>query len=224
MAVLPRLTTVVVLMSVLGCSTAFQSSFTGRANSVCRREELTTGFSCPPERSNLIRREAVSMPPFLKKLGLKKPDKPFFGVAEESSTTPANTNAIMSEPEVETTSKMETLAEDDENLSYAEKTLKKVKDSGKAGIISYALWELAFWLISIPVCIFGYYELAGHWPDLTDKEDLEKVGAEAFAFVNFARIAVPLRLGLAFSTIPWIQENIVDKFMDKKDGDDASEE
>jgi hypothetical protein len=164
------------------------------------------------------------MPPFLKKLGLKKPDKPFFGVAEESSTTPANTNAIMSEPEVETTSKMETLAEDDENLSYAEKTLKKVKDSGKAGIISYALWELAFWLISIPVCIFGYYELAGHWPDLTDKEDLEKVGAEAFAFVNFARIAVPLRLGLAFSTIPWIQENIVDKFMDKKDGDDASEE
>jgi len=48
---------------------------------------------------------------------------------------------------------------------------------------------------------------------------LEKLGAEAFAFVNFARFAVPLRIGLALSTTPWIQKNIVDRF--KKD-DEAS--
>lgn len=76
-----------------------------------------------------------------------------------------------------------------------------------------------FWGISIPVCIVGYERLTGHWPDLTNQEDLQKVGAEAFAFVNFARLAVPLRIGLALSTTSWIDENIVQKFM-KKDGDD----
>jgi hypothetical protein len=53
---------------------------------------------------------------------------------------------------------------------------------------------------------------------------LQKLGAEAFAFVNFARFAVPLRIGLALSTTPWIQENLVDKFMNKKDDDEKSTE
>ena len=41
---------------------------------------------------------------------------------------------------------------------------------------------------------------------------MSKLGAEAFAFVNFARFAVPLRIGLALSTTPWIKENVVDRF------------
>jgi hypothetical protein len=44
---------------------------------------------------------------------------------------------------------------------------------------------------------------------------LQKLGAEAFAFVNFARFAVPLRIGLALSTTPWIQDNVVDRFNNK---------
>jgi hypothetical protein len=44
-------------------------------------------------------------------------------------------------------------------------------------------------------------------------EDQKKLGAEAFAFVNFARFAVPLRIGLALSTTPWIDENVVKKFL-----------
>lgn len=84
--------------------------------------------------------------------------------------------------------------------------------------ISYALWELGFWGISIPVCSVTYYKVAGHWPDWSNAEDMEKLGAEAFAFVNFARLAVPLRIGLALSTTPWIDDNVVQKFM-KKDGD-----
>jgi len=63
----------------------------------------------------------------------------------------------------------------------------------------------------------GYQKLTGHWPDLTNQEDLQKLGAEAFAFVNFARLAVPLRIGLALSTTPWIDENIVQRFMKKED-------
>lgn len=65
------------------------------------------------------------------------------------------------------------------------------------------------------MCIFGYREVTGHWSDFQNQEDLSKLGAEAFAFVNFARFAVPLRIGLALSMTPWIQENIVDRFLKK---------
>lgn len=102
-----------------------------------------------------------------------------------------------------------------EELNDTQKLMKQVKDAGVAGIISYALWEFGFWALSVPVCVFGYRELTGHWPDFQNQEDLQKLGAEAFAFVNFARFAVPLRIGLALGTTPWIQKNVVDNF--KKD-------
>lgn len=104
---------------------------------------------------------------------------------------------------------------EEEELSETKKLLKQVKEAGTAGVISYALWELGFWALSVPVCVFGYYEVTGHLPDLTNKEDTAKLGAEAFAFVNFARFAVPLRIGLALGTTPWIQENVVDRFLKK---------
>ena len=84
-----------------------------------------------------------------------------------------------------------------------------------AGIISYVFWEWAFWGVSIPVCIFGYTQVTGHFPDFSNQDDLKQLGAEAFAFVNVARFAVPLRVGLALGTTPWVQENIVDKFQNK---------
>lgn len=112
---------------------------------------------------------------------------------------------------------------EEKELTETEKLLKQVKESGTAGVISYALWELGFWALSVPVCVFAYYELFGHMPDLTNQDDLSKLGGEAFAFVNFARFAVPLRIGLALSTTPWIQKNVVDKFL-KKDDDNNCEE
>ena len=69
----------------------------------------------------------------------------------------------------------------------------------------------------------GFREISGHWPDLSNGEDMQKVGAEAFAFVNFARFAVPLRIGLALSTTGWIDENLVKKYIKKEDGDAAEE-
>ena len=125
--------------------------------------------------------------------------------------------------------------------------MQQVKDAGIAGIISYVFWEWAFWGVSVPVCIFGYREVrssqrqanrgrlptaqvtaaltygfatqvTGHWPDFSNQDDLAKLGAEAFAFVNVARFAIPLRIGLALSTTPWVRSNIVDKvgFLKKK--------
>jgi hypothetical protein len=135
-----------------------------------------------------------------------------------------------SEDETDTTALMENSAnyealkapaldecEPEEELSESKRLMKQVKDAGVAGIISYALWEFAFWAISVPVVFVGYREVTGHWPDINNKDDVGKLGAEAFAFVNFARFAVPLRIGLALSTTPWIQENIVDRFFKKED-------
>ena len=103
--------------------------------------------------------------------------------------------------------------EEEEGLSETKKLMKQVKDAGIAGVISYALWELGFWTVSVPVCIFAYRSVTGHWPDFSNPDDVKQLGAEAFAFVNVARFAVPLRIGLALGTTPWIQTNIVDRFM-----------
>ena len=48
---------------------------------------------------------------------------------------------------------------DDE--SEEENLMQKIKDSGVAGVISYASWELAFWTVSVPVCVLGYKEVTG---------------------------------------------------------------
>lgn len=102
-----------------------------------------------------------------------------------------------------------------ESTNETKKLMQKVKDAGVAGVISYAFWELGFWAVSVPVCIAAYQQVTGHWPDFSNQEDLKQLGAEAFAFVNLARFAVPLRIGLALSTTPWIQANIVDRFSSK---------
>jgi hypothetical protein len=97
-------------------------------------------------------------------------------------------------------------------MSETKRLMMKVKEAGVAGIISYAFWELGFWTVSVPVCIVAYRQVTGHWPDFSSQDDLQKLGAEAFAFVNVARFAVPLRIGLALGTTPWVQKNIVDRF------------
>ena len=71
--------------------------------------------------------------------------------------------------------------------------------------------------VSVPVALFGFQAAFGYWPDFKDAEDMKKLGAEAFAFVNVARFAVPLRIGLALGTTPWVQANIVDKFGKKEE-------
>lgn len=111
-----------------------------------------------------------------------------------------------------------------EKMSEAKKLMQQVKDSGIAGVISYALWEFGFWTVSVPVCIFAYKQVTGHWPDFSNEEDLKKLGAEAFAFVNVARFAVPLRIGLALSTTPWIQKKIVDRFQQEESSSSSLEE
>jgi len=135
--------------------------------------------------------------------------------SEETKTI--NSNSL-------TSTSTATKEKDSSDESEEDNLMKQIKESGVAGVISYAAWELAFWTVSVPVCVLGYKEVTGHWPDLKDKDDISKLGAEAFAFVNFARFAVPLRIGLALSTTPWIQENIVDVFLNDEASKDAEDE
>lgn len=146
-------------------------------------------------------------------------------VLEKEATTSTTTDIQPADETVTSTEFMnavEMTEESEEELSETQKLMKQVKEAGTAGVISYALWELGFWAVSVPVVIVGYVSLTGHFPDLSNKEDTAKLGAEAFAFVNFARFAVPLRIGLALSTTPWIQENLVDRFLSKEDEEETS--
>jgi len=95
--------------------------------------------------------------------------------------------------------------------------MEQIKCAGRAGIISYILWEWAFWIGAGGVATFTYYTATGGWPDLSNPDDQGKVAASAFALVNVARFAVPLRIGLALGTVPWVDENIVKRYLEKSD-------
>ena len=126
------------------------SAFTGRV--VCDKAELTTGLSCPPSASTLGRRgNTMSMPPFLKKLGLKKPEKPIFGEEENQDTSVA----ILDKPEIDE-SKAVVIDEEcvvEEEMSETQKLMQKVKESGTAGkknLIFFCLSrQLLYYLVII---------------------------------------------------------------------------
>mmetsp|Transcript_19757 Transcript_19757/g.54398 ORF Transcript_19757/g.54398 Transcript_19757/m.54398 type:complete len:203 (-) Transcript_19757:165-773(-) len=92
-----------------------------------------------------------------------------------------------------------------------EDPMNKIKSFGAAGVISYAGWEFAFWTIGGAIGISAFMAAQGHMPDFSNQTDMSAVGGEAFIFINGARFLVPLRLGLALSTAPWIRDNVLNK-------------
>lgn len=106
---------------------------------------------------------------------------------------------------------------EEECKAEEENPMTKIKALGTAGLISYALWESAFWIVGGGGAVAAYFFAEGHFPDFSNQEEMKLVGGEAFVFINGARLLVPLRIGLAVSTTPWIEENIVKKFNQKDD-------
>jgi hypothetical protein len=100
----------------------------------------------------------------------------------------------------------------DAETPMGKQVLQQIKDAGMAGIISYGVVQLVFFGASIPVCVFAYYQVTGHWPDLANPEDQAQLAAEAFAFLNLARLAIPLRIALALAMSQKVQTGIIDKF------------
>jgi hypothetical protein len=99
-------------------------------------------------------------------------------------------------------------------------SMADIKKFGLSGTIAYALTELAFWLVSLPVASALFVAAAGKLPDFADNADRAAILAYVFAGVNLARLAVPLRLGAALYFAPWVEANILTKF----GGADAADE
>ncbi|CAM9486964.1 unnamed protein product, partial [Choristocarpus tenellus] len=53
----------------------------------------------------------------------------------------------------------------------------KIKSAGVAGAVAYGATELGFWVISVPLAVFGYHQTTGEWLDLSTVEGKEEVRA-----------------------------------------------
>ena len=86
-------------------------------------------------------------------------------------------------------------------------------------------FSLAFFRWSIiaiglaPFAIAAVTLATGSFPDIASDEGKAAIGADAFIFINFARLIVPARIAFALGLAPWVDENIVKKF-----GGDEKEE
>ena len=90
--------------------------------------------------------------------------------------------------------------------------MTRIKDSGQAGVIAYALTEAGFWIGSVPFALGAAYVATGEIPDWTTEEGKTALGGYAFVLINFARLIVPARIALALAFAPWVDENIVKRF------------
>lgn len=93
--------------------------------------------------------------------------------------------------------------------------LQTVKEAGVAGVISYGLVQVAF--PGVPPSHSAYYQVTSDWPDLSVAEDQSKLAAEAFAFLNFARLLLPLRVAVALAMSEGVQKNLVDTFQNTRE-------
>ena len=59
------------------------------------------------------------------------------------------------EKEAEKSEAVDEVKEPEEEMSETQKLMQKVKDSGTAGFISYAAWEMGFWALSVRPCSVG---------------------------------------------------------------------
>ncbi len=72
---------------------------------------------------------------------------------------PTKQGDVNKAPPKEMESMMSEKSSDDE--LEKDNLMQQVKDAGVAGVISYAGWELAFWTVSVPVCIVAYKQVTG---------------------------------------------------------------
>lgn len=106
--------------------------------------------------------------------------------------------------------------DDTPKSNKAQQVLQRIKDAGVAGVVSYGMVQLAFFGASIPACVFGYYQVAGHWPDLTSAEDQAELVAGAAAFLSLSRLLIPVRIAIALALAQGVQTNIIDRFQGGK--------
>ena len=87
--------------------------------------------------------------------------KPSSSILHMSSSTTAAANVTATTTKTEKGIIVDEECVVPEEQSEAEKMMQQIKDAGVAGVISYAAWELAFWAVSVPVCIVAYQQVTG---------------------------------------------------------------
>jgi len=107
---------------------------------------------------------------------------------------------------------VEDLLNGDNKLSPANATMSsKLKSAGTSGVISYALTELTFWAISIPIIIASYHSSTDEWLNISNENDRLKIVSLSAGFFAVARLAVPVRFALAVAFTPFIEKNVLPK-------------
>jgi hypothetical protein len=107
---------------------------------------------------------------------------------------------------------VEDILNGDDKLSPANATMSsKLKSAGTSGVISYALTELTFWAISIPIIIASYHSSTDEWLNISNENDRLKIVSLSAGFFAVARLAVPVRFALAVAFTPFIEKNVLPK-------------
>ena len=89
--------------------------------------------------------------------------------------------------------------------------MQRIKDSGKAGVIAYAIVVRKGVLDRFRAVRDrgGGTSRRAHPLDFASDEGKAAIGADAFIFINFARLIVPARIAFALGLAPWVDENPV---------------
>ena len=119
-------------------------------------------------------------------------------------------------------------------------TIEKVASLGLAGVLSIAVAETVFWVLSFPTSELVYYIATGEWIDLFSQEGQVKFLAFTVGWGGIGGIIAQYRTVLtAAAMTPWMDREVVqpyvkpwlesvgiaDKFeFARKDGDDAAAE
>lgn len=82
----------------------------------------------------------------------------------------------------------------------------QIKAAGVSGVASYVITELGFWAISFPIIIASFHASTGEWLNISIDEDRLKILTYSAGFLSIARLAVPLRLGLAVYLQPYVKD------------------
>ncbi|EKU21906.1 hypothetical protein NGA_0210500 [Nannochloropsis gaditana CCMP526] len=97
----------------------------------------------------------------------------------------------------------------EENDADPRSLRERLQDFGLAGVASYIASEVLFWFISLPVGIVAFHQSTGEWLDLSTSDGQAKVAAFSAGFLTFARVALPLRAGVAFALAPALNKYVI---------------
>ena len=93
-------------------------------------------------------------------------------------------------------------------------TLDKVAALGVAGVISIAIAETVFWVLSFPTSELLYFVSTGEWIDLTSQEGQLKFLAFTAGWGAIGGVIAQYRTVLtAAAMTPWVDENIVKPYV-----------